>query len=238
MKKIGLVGGLSPESTAHYYELICRKYNRQFGALNFPELTIESLNLQKLVRLFEVNDWHRVAAILLEALGRLQRTGAEVGAILANTPHNAYDLMRDESPLPILTIMDATARALFSDKRRRVGLLGTRPTMEYGFYQTHFKSHGIETVVPSETQRRELDRIIWELSHGDIKAESRTAARSMLESLADTGIEGVVLGCTELCLLIKPEDSPRPLYDTTELHAEAIVSFALSDSSDDGSERA
>jgi aspartate racemase len=235
VKKIGLVGGLSPESTAHYYELICRKYNRQFGELNFPDLTIESLNLQKLVRLFDVNDWHGVAAKLLEALYRLQRAGAEFGAILANTPHNAFDLMRDESPLPIVTIMDATARALLSDKRRRVGLLGTRPTMEYGFYQKHFQSHGIETVVPSETQRRELDRIIWEeLSHGDIKPESRTAARSMLESLADNGIEAVVLGCTELCLLIKPEDSPSPLYDTTELHAEAIVSFALNDSSGDG----
>src|SRR5688500_6515284 len=109
MKKIGLIGGLSPESTAHYYEIICREYNCHFGRLNFPELTIESLNLQALVERFEVNDWGGVASILLQALDRLQRAGAEFAAILANTPHNAYELIRDESPLPIVTIMDATA---------------------------------------------------------------------------------------------------------------------------------
>jgi aspartate racemase len=225
-----MIGGLSPESTAHYYTIICREYNRRFGELNFPELTIESLNLQKLVRLFAVDDWPGIAAILLEALNRLQRAGAEFAAILANTPHNAYELIRDESPLPIVTIMDATAEALLVDGRKQVGLLGTRPTMEYGFFQKHFQSRGIETVVPSETQRREMDRIIWdELSHGTVKSESRSAARLMLRDLANNGAEAVVLGCTELCLLIKPEDSPLQLYDTTKLHADAILNFALND---------
>lgn len=230
MKKIGLIGGLSPESTAHYYEFICREYNRQLGSLNFPELTLESLNLQALVERFEVDDWDGVASILLEALHRLQRAGAEFAAILANTPHNAYESLRDESPLPIVTIMDATAAALTGDNRKRVGLLGTRPTMEHGFFQKHFQSQGIETVVPSKAHRQELDRIIWEeLSHGLTKLDSRAIAQSILVDLADTGAEAMVLGCTELCLLIKPEDSPRPLYDTTELHARAILSFALND---------
>jgi aspartate racemase len=230
MKKIGMIGGLSPESTAHYYTIICREYNRRCGELNFPELTIDSLNLQKLVRLFEVDDWPGVAVILLESLKRLQRAGAEFAAILANTPHNAYELIRDESPLPIVTIMDATAEALISDGRTRVGLLGTRPTMEYGFFQKHFQSRGIETVVPREAQRREVDRIIWEeLSHGTIKAESRAASKAMLDDLARDDAEAIVLGCTELSLLVKPEDSFRPLYDTTQLHAEAILAFALND---------
>jgi aspartate racemase len=230
VKRIGLIGGLSPESTVHYYEIICREYNRQFGRVNFPEMTIESLNLQTLVERFEINDWHSVAKILLQALDRLKRAGAEFAAILANTPHNAYELIRHESPLPIVTIMDATATALVSDCRKTVGLLGTRATMEYGFFQKHFQSRGMNTLVPGESDRCALDRIIWEeLSHGVIKPESRAVAQSMLKKLADDRAEAIVLGCTELCLLIKPEDSPRPLYDTTRLHAEAILSFALDD---------
>ena len=138
-------------------------------------MTIESLNLQTLVRCFEINDWDTVAKLLLRALERLQKAGAEFAAILANTPHNAYELIRDKSPLPIVTIMEATAAALVSDKRKRVGLLGTRSTMEYGFFQKHFQSQGIETIVPNEAHRLELDRIIWEeLSHGKIKPDSRS----------------------------------------------------------------
>jgi aspartate racemase len=191
-------------------------------------MTIESLNLQTLVQFFEVDDWDSVANILLKALERLQNAGADFAAILANTPHNAYELIRDESPLPIVTIMEATAAALVSDNRKRVGLLGTRPTMEYGFFQKHFQSQGIETLVPNEAHRHELDRIIWEeLSHGIVKPDSRAVARSMLNEVANDGAEAMILGCTELCLLIEPEDSPRPLYDTTELHTTAILNFAL-----------
>jgi aspartate racemase len=228
--KIGLIGGLSPESTAHYYEIICREYNRKFGQLNFPEMTIESLNLQTLIRLFEVNDWDSVGKVLLNAADRLQKAGADFAAILANTPHNAYGLIRDKSPLPIVTIMDATAAALVADDRKRVGLLGTRPTMEYGFFQKHFQSRGINTLVPGESDRRELDRIIWEeLSHGVVKPESRAKAQSIIRDLAKDSAEAIVLGCTELCLLIKPEDTPTPQYDTTSLHAKEILTFALKD---------
>lgn len=211
MKRIGLMGGLSPESTTHYYQILCREYNRQYGQLNFPEMTIDSLNLQTLVRCFEFNDWEGVATILLAALGRLEKAGAEFAAILANTPHNAYELIRDKSPLPIVTIMEATAAALVVGDRTLVGLLGTRPTMEYGFFQKHFQSQGVETIVPNEAHRHELDRVIWEdLSHGIIKPESRAVAESMLQYLADHGAEAIILGCTELCLLVKPDDSPRP----------------------------
>src|SRR5688572_33374158 len=100
-KRIGLIGGLSPESTVHYYEIICREYNRRAGRLNFPDVSLQSLNLQQLVSLFDVNDWDGVATILLDALQRLHRAGAEFAAILANTPHNAYELIRDASPLKI-----------------------------------------------------------------------------------------------------------------------------------------
>ncbi len=227
MKRIGLIGGLSPESTIHYYQIICRDFNRQQGGLNFPEITLESLNLQQLVTLFEKNDWDGVADILLAALHRLKAAGADFAAILANTPHNAYERLRDRLPLEVLTIMDATANALQRDGRRNVALLGTKATMEFGFFQKHFASKGIETQVPEPSERQELDRIVWEeLSHGRIEPTSRQAAREMMQKLEAQGVEAVILGCTELSLLIQEEDTPLPLYDTTRIHAEAILQFA------------
>lgn len=227
-KRIGLIGGLSPESTVHYYQVICREYNSRAGGLNFPEITLQSLNLQQLVSLFEVNDWKGVAGILLHALEQLHRAGAEFGAILANTPHNAYELIKGSSPLPIVTIMDATSAVLASGRRGKVALLGTRATMEYGFFQRHFESRGIGTLIPEAAQRRDLDRIIWkELSHGIVNTKSQAVAAGMVEDLVDRGAEAVVLACTELSLLMRPEDYSCPLYDTTELHAKAILEFAL-----------
>lgn len=228
MKRIGLIGGLSPESTVHYYQILCREYNRERGGLNFPEITLESLNLQQLVTLFAKDDWDGVAAILLTALQRLKQAGAEFAAILANTPHNAYDRIRDVSPLAILTIMDATTTALKRDGRRTVALLGTKPTMEFGFFQKHFFAAGIETRVPDAPQRQELDRIIWEeLSHGTVQTSSRAVTRTMLADLEGQGVEAVILGCTELSMLIQATDTDLPLYDTTRLHADTILEFAL-----------
>lgn len=228
MKRIGLIGGLSPESTVHYYQHLCGQYNRKFGGLNFPEITIESLNLHQLVKLFEQNDWDGVASILLAALHRLKAAGADFAAILANTPHNAYERLRSTSPLEILTIMDATASGLLRDRRGDVALLGTRATMEFGFFQKHFADQGIRTRVPSPEQRSELDRVIWEeLSHGVVKPPSRAAAKAAIAELERQGAEAVVLGCTELGLLIQPDDTPLPLYDTLRLHADAILAFAL-----------
>jgi len=227
MRRIGLIGGLSPESTVHYYQHLCAEHNRANGGLNFPPITLESLNLQALVDLFEKNDWDGVAEILLAALHRLKAAGADFAAILANTPHNAYAQIRDASPLEIVTIMDATASALSRDRRRKVALLGTRATMEFGFFQKHFIAHGIETCVPDAAERRELDRVIWEeLSHGTVKPDARAAARAMMAELENQGAEAIILGCTELGLLISAEDTPLPLYDTLTLHADAILAHA------------
>jgi aspartate racemase len=228
MKRIGLIGGLSPESTVHYYQILCREYNREFGALSFPEITIESLNLQALVTLFEKNDWDGVAQILLMALRRLKNADADFAAILANTPHNAYERIRDIAPLPIVTIMEATSTALKRDNRTNVALLGTKATMEFGFFQKHFAADGIETCVPEPAQCQELDGIIWkELSHGVIQSASRDSVGTMITDLERRGAAAVILGCTELSLLIRPEDTSLPIYDTTAIHAEAILEYAL-----------
>lgn len=225
---IGLVGGLSPESTVHYYQLLCRRFNEQAGGLRFPRLVLTSLNLQDLMDCFEKDDWPRVADHLADAIVRLRQAGADFAAILANTPHNAWNHLRDRAALPVLTIMEATALALRRDKKQRVALLGTRPTMEGGFFQQHFREQGIETVTPALEDRRELDRIVWEeLSHGRVEASSQARARGMLAKLADSGAEAVILGCTELGMLIKPTDSSLPLFDTLTLHAEAILERAM-----------
>src|SRR5690606_3296669 len=125
--------------TVDYYQILYREYNRRFGQLHFPELTLRTINLQRLIPLFESDDWNAVADILLQALDALHSAGADFAAICANTPHNAYELIRDRTPLPIVTIMDATSDALVRDSVKRVALLGTLSTMEVGFFQKHFE---------------------------------------------------------------------------------------------------
>ncbi|MCP5426390.1 MAG: amino acid racemase [Gammaproteobacteria bacterium] len=233
MKHIGLIGGLSPESTVHYYEQLYRTYNERFGKLHFPELTIRTINLQRLAPHFDTDDWESVAEILLEALDALHGAGCDFAAILANTPHNAYERLKDRSPLEILTIMDASADALVADERNVVGLLGTRPTMEYGFFQKSFADRGLETRIPGPEHRRALDQIIWEeLSHGVVEPRSRELARAMIAQLENDGVDAVLLACTELNMLVKPEDSRCRQYDTAAIHSDAILAYALADRTD------
>ena len=227
-KRIGLIGGLSPESTLYYYSYICREFNKRCGELHFPEIAIQRLNLQRLMEMCEVNDWEGVASVLLDALHSLKDAGAEFAAILTNTPHNAYDRIREESPLDIITIMDATCDALIRDGRQQVALIGTRATMERGLFQSHFRSEGLDTLTPDQERGKELDHIIWEeLAHGKIKSESRVTVMTIIHELVDRGAEAVVLGCTELSILITHQYSPIPLYDTTTLHAKSILKYAM-----------
>lgn len=231
-KAIGLIGGLSPESTVHYYTRLCRGFNKEAGGLNFPRIILESVNMQDYVDRFGQSDWGTVGEWLLAALVRLKAAGAEVAAILANTPHHAWDLIADRAPIKVITIMEATANALKRDGASHVALLGTRATMESGFFQRYFRAAGIEALVPSEMQRKELDRIVWdELSHGTVRETSRAAARSMIAGLIEQGAEAVVLGCTELEMLIKAGDSSKPLYDTMSIHADAILEAARGEAS-------
>lgn len=228
MKHIGIIGGLSPESTIEYYRIICREFNKKAGKLNFPPITIRSLNLQELVGLFEKDRWDDVAGKIVSAIGDLEKAGAEFAAIAANTPHNAYDIIQQRSPLKVLGIMEATADAVRHAGLKRVGLLGTRPTMEYGFFQKVFQTCGIDTVVPDTAHRDYVDRTIWEkLSHGQISKDDREKHKTIIKQLVSRGAEGVILGCTELPSLIKPEDSDVPLFDTTHIHALAILDYAM-----------
>jgi len=228
MKHIGLVGGLSPESTIEYYRIICRGCNRRNGGLEFPAVSIYSMNLAEIAALQDKGDWEEVGARIVDALWRLRWSGAEFAAIATNTPHNALDHILPFSPLPVLSIMDATAERIRRDGAKTVGLLGTRQTMEYGFFQKAFRANGIETLLPDEEGRKFVDSVIWgELVHGIMRKKSRLRFQEIIRGLIREGAEGVILGCTEIPLLIRPADVPVTLYNTTTIHANAILAHAM-----------
>ena len=230
LKHIGIVGGLSPESTREYYKIICDEYNQQVGGLNFPQITIRSLNLQEIVDLFRNNKWDEMADVIVSAIHDLQRAGADFAAIATNTPHNAYDRIKAYSPLEVLSIMDATTQEIQRDGLTKVGLLGTKPTMEYGFFQKTFASYGIETIIPEAEDRAEINQIIWrELVHGKITDTSKRMYQEVIDKLVNKGAKGIILGCTEIPLLIKQSDSPVKVYDTTAIHARAILNYAMNE---------
>lgn len=225
-KHIGIVGGMSPASTGEYYERICRKYNELAGGWNYPNVSIRSINLQEIADLFTVNRWDDVADRIVDAIKALQRAGADFAAIATNTPHNAYERIKENSPLYVLSIMDATAKAVKDDGLAMIGLLGTKQTMEYGFFQRTFSTYGIETVIPEEKDRDTISSVIWnELVHGKIREESRAEYLRIISRMG--GIQGVILGCTEIPLLVRPHDCPLKTYDTATLHADAILDYAL-----------
>ncbi|MEK6900001.1 MAG: amino acid racemase [Nanoarchaeota archaeon] len=227
-KHIGIVGGLSPASTVEYYKLICSEFNKKAGGLNFPEISLRSVNLQKVVDLFSANRWDEMAEVIISAIYDLQKSGAEFAAIATNTPHNAYDKIKNGSPLEVLSIMDATAKEIQRDGLTKVGLLGTKQTMEYGFFQRTFNSYGIETMIPASEDREQVNHIIWdELVFGKTTADSLKKYLSIIEKLTQAGAQGIILGCTEIPLLIKPENSRIKTYDTTTIHAKAILEYAL-----------
>lgn len=228
MKHIGLIGGLSPESTIEYYRIICSGFNEKYGGWNFPQITIQSLNLQEIADLFNNNRWDDVADVIVSAVYDLQRAGADFAAIATNTPHNAYERIKEYSPLEVLSIMDATAKEVAEDGITKVGLLGTKQTMEYGFFQRTFSNYGLETLIPNENERERVDQVIWnELIHGKITESAKRDYIKIIQRLVDKGAEGIILGCTEIPLLVKPEDTHIKTYDTTTIHAKAILNYAL-----------
>jgi aspartate racemase len=184
--------------------------------------------LQEISDLFAKWKWDDMADIIISAIKDLKQAGADFAALATNTPHIAFDRIKDNSPLYLLSIMDATADEVELDNKRMVGLLGTKYTMGSDFYQRALKRRGIETMVPYDFEREKIDRIIWEeLVHGIIKDSSKEIYKMIVRSLQLRGCEGVILGCTEIPMLIKPEDSPVKTYDTTTIHAKAILEYAL-----------
>ena len=229
-KTIGIVGGMSPESTTTYYEHITRTYQERFGNYGFPEIIIYSVSFQQYIDWMNTEKWESIAEGLTQAVVSLKNSGADFGVIATNTMHKLFHQIKRKAPLPLLSIIDATAEAIQKEKIKRVGLLGTIFTMRETFYKKGLEEFGIKTLVPNTQEQETVNEIVFnELGKGIIRKESKQKYVEIVHRLQDQGAEGVVLGCTEIPLLIKEEDCGIPLFDTAVLHAEKALAFALSD---------
>jgi len=228
MKTIGLLGGMSWESTQTYYRLINEGVKSRLGGLHSAKLVLYSVDFAEIEALQHQGDWPATARILSGAALSLENAGADFLMIGTNTMHKVAPEIEEAINIPLLHIADATAKVLTQDHIQRVGLLGTRFTMEQAFYRERLEAAGIEVVTPDAPQRAEVHRVIYEeLCQGEIQAPSREAYLAVINSLAEQGAQAVILGCTEIGLLIKQTDTPVPLYDTTAIHAAQAVNHAL-----------
>ena len=228
MKRIGILGGVSPESTVSYYLRITREYTRRFGDYGYPEILIYSVSFQRFVDWQRVGDWEAMAVEMKKGFRALAEAGAQIGLIAANTLHHVFDKVEKDSPIPLIHIVDPTATAIKEKGLTRVGLIGTRYTMEGDFYRNRLAGHRISTLIPSPEERTEIHRVIYEeLTRGIVKQESKQYYLSVIDGLVRQGAEGVILGCTEIPLLVHPEDLPVPSFDTAALHADAALTAAL-----------
>lgn len=231
MKTIGMLGGMSWESTVPYYRLINQRMQERLGGLHSARLLLYSVDFQEIEQLQHAGEWGRAGELLADAARRLQGAGADFLVICTNTMHKVAPAVEAATALPLLHIADPTARAIVSEGFRRVGLLGTRFTMEEDFYRARLqREHGLDVVVPDAGDRLEVHRIIYdELCQGVVDEGSRGVYRGVIARLVARGAEAVVLGCTEISLLVGRGDSRVPLFDTTALHARAAADFALDD---------
>lgn len=230
MKTIGLIGGMSWESTTLYYQTINREFARRLGGLHSAPFHLISLNFEDIAARQRSQDWDGMSRILVDAARRLEEGGADCVLIGTNTMHKLATDVQSAIKVPLLHIADATATAICAQGLDTVGLLGTRFTMEQPFYTEHLNQRGIQCVVPDAAARDEIHRIIFEeLCRGEFKDSSRRTLQAVCAELAERGAQGIVLGCTELPLILGSADLSLPLLDTTALHALAAVDFALAD---------
>ena len=228
MKTLGLIGGMSWESTATYYRLLNEHAKAALGGLHSARLVLVSVDFAEVEALQACGDWDAAGALLARACRQLEAAGAEAVVLCTNTMHKVAPAMQAATDLPFLHIGDATAAAIRAAGLDCVGLLGTRFTMEQDFYRARLEARGIRVLVPEADDRATVHRIIYdELCLGDIRPTSRTAYLDIIGRLAAAGAQGVVLGCTEIPLLVSAGDTSLPLFDTTALHARFAADFAL-----------
>jgi len=228
MKRIGLLGGMSWESSALYYQAINEGVRERLGGLHSADLVMISVDFADIERLQSSGDWERAGDILAEEAIRLERAGASCVVICTNTMHKVAERVQAAVGIPLLHLADVTAAAVIKAGVHRVALLGTRFTMREPFYRERLESRGLEVIVPPEETQAILDGIIYdELVLGVVTEASRAVYRKAIAGLIADGSEGVILGCTEIELLVRPEDSAVPTFPTTALHAAAAVEFAL-----------
>jgi aspartate racemase len=230
MKKLGLVGGMSWVSTVDYYRFINESVNAKLGGLNYAECIIYSVNFNAFVSNNTAGKWDDTFQILLSACQNLKKAGAEAIVLCANTAHAVADCLEKEINLPIIHIVTATAAAIREKGLRKVGLLGTKFTMEMDFYKDKLLSCGIEPLVPESQEARDFiqDTLRDELGKGVIREETKRRYLAIIDELITQGATGIILGCTEIPMIISQEDVTVPVFDTTQIHSDAAVAFALS----------
>ena len=229
MKTIGLIGGMSWESSAHYYRLINQGVRARVGGIASAPLVLHSFDFAEIAAMQSAGEWDALGEKLANAARGLHGAGAEAMLICANTMHKVAPAVEAAVPAPLLHIADPLADALLAAGHRKVGLLGTRFVLNERFYADRLAERGLIAIPPAESERAELDRIIFqELVAGEIRDSSREYYREVMAGLAAQGAEAIALACTEIMLLVGPDDSDVPLFDTTELHAAAAVDFILS----------
>ncbi len=228
MRKIGLIGGMSWQSSARYYELINELVAERLGGFHSAACVMTSVDFAAIEEQQGRGDWRAAGTLLRAEAAALQAAGAECVLLCTNTMHKVADQVVEAISVPFIDLLDVTARAVHAIGCGRVGLLGTSYTMEDPFYVERMAQHGLEIIVPEADDRHVVNAVIYgELVLGVITNESRQAYRGILERLVGRGAEGVILGCTEVELLVGPADSSVPVFPTTTLHAQAAVEFAL-----------
>jgi len=227
-KKIGILGGMSPESTIAYYEHITRTYTERFGDYGYPEIIIYSVSFQPYVDWPQQERWDLVANGLSEAAQRLEAAGADFIVVATNTMHLVFEEIQACVQVPMLSLLDAVGEAILAGGMKKVGLLGTQYTMEKTFYQDALGRRGITVLVPDGKDRQYVNAVIYnELVAGQIRDESRAGLIAVIRRLAERGATGIILGCTEIPMLVTETDAGMPLFDTTAIHAEAALRYAV-----------
>ena len=230
MKTIGLIGGMSWESSIEYYRIINQVVQKKLGGVHSAKIVLVSLDFAEIEELQNSGDWEGATRIMVEAARRVEKSGADLMLICTNTMHLMAEEVQEKINIPLLHIADATARAVKQKELNTIGLLGTRFTMEKEFYRGRLETHHqLKVLIPDQGQREEVHQVIYaELVRGIINDDSRKIYQEVIGSLVERGAQGIVLGCTEIGLLVKPEDVPVPVFDTMAIHALAAVEAALS----------
>ncbi|HBU84440.1 MAG TPA: aspartate/glutamate racemase family protein [Paenibacillus sp.] len=228
MKTIGLIGGMSWESSLEYYRIINEEVKIKLGGLHSAKCILYSVDFEEIERYQAEGDWESSGTLLGDAAQSLEKAGAEMIVLCTNTMHKVIKHIEEKVSLPIVHIADSTANQIQKSKISTVGLLGTKYTMEQDFYKTRIELNGIKVLIPNEEDRKVINKVIYEeLCIGEIQQLSRDYYKKVIKRLVDDGAEGIILGCTEIGLLVKPEDSEVPLFDTTRIHAMESVNLAL-----------
>ena len=228
MKTIGLIGGMSWESTVTYYQLINETIKEQCGGLHSAKILMYSVDFAEIEECQANGEWEKSGEILANVAQNLEKAGADFIVICTNTMHKVLPRIQESINIPIIHIADATADELEKQKIKKVALLGTKYTMTQDFYKEKIIARGIEVMIPEETDVEIVNRIIYEeLCLGEIREASKTEYIRIINQLKDEGAEGIILGCTEIGLLIKQEDSSLPVFDTTQIHAKVAAINAI-----------